>query len=183
MTLLRDHLAELSEALGRLAQKEEVVEAAATVIAGGNGGSAAEAQHLTGELVGRLRADRERIALPAIALHADTSSLTALGNDYGFESIYRRQVEAFGRAGDVLVVFSTSGKSINLVSAAEAAASRGLSTIGLLGERRDVLHGLCDLVLDVPSQSIAVIQECHLLLVHTLVELIENRLLGTEHVF
>jgi D-sedoheptulose 7-phosphate isomerase len=144
------------------------------LLAAGNGGSAAEAQHLTGELIGRLHPSRERNPLPAVALHADTSTLTALANDYGYERIFARQVEAIGARGDVLVVLSTSGASANLVAAVEAARARGLVTVGLLGPGVRPLHRVCTHVLAVPSDDLQSIQECHLVLVHSLVERTEQ---------
>ena len=153
-------------------------------MAAGNGGSAAEAQHLTGEFLGRLDPARERRALPAVALHADTSTLTAVGNDYGFDSVFSRQVEALGCANDVLVVLSTSGASTNLVRAVEAASDRGMISVGLLGPGSRPLHERCTHVLAVPTDSPQAVQECHLVLVHALVELVEDLLsdtVGSQH--
>ncbi len=187
MSILGDRAVELGRALDRLDDLDAPLQAAAKAIAGsfrqggkllaaGNGGSAAEAQHLTGELVGRLHPARERRALPAIALHADTSALTAVGNDYGYDRIFARQVEALGRAGDVLVVLSTSGASENLVRAVDVATGLGVVTIGLLGPGTRPLHETCDHVLAVPTDSLQAVQECHLLLIHVLVELVEDLL-------
>jgi D-sedoheptulose 7-phosphate isomerase len=146
------------------------------VLAAGNGGSAAEAQHLVGEFVGRLSADRERSALPAVALTADGATVTALANDYGFDQIFARQVAAVGRSGDALVVLSTSGASSNLVAAVEAARASGITTIGLLGATRRELHERCDVVIAAPAASTATIQECHVALIHVLVACVEDRL-------
>jgi D-sedoheptulose 7-phosphate isomerase len=148
------------------------------LLAAGNGGSAAEAQHLTAELIGRLSPSRERGPLPAVALHADTSTLTALGNDYGYERVFARQVEAIGNRGDILVVLSTSGASANLVAAVEAARARGLVTVGLLGPGIRPLHQVCTHFLAVPSDDPQAIQECHLVLIHSLVERTEQLLAG-----
>lgn len=186
---MKAHLDELRAALDKLSELERPMQETAEAIAAcfreggrlytaGNGGSAAEAQHLSGELIGRLQPSRERSPLPAVALHADTSALTAVGNDYGFERVFARQVEALGRPGDVLMVLSTSGSSANLVAAVEAARVRGLVTAGLLGPPRRRLHDLCDHVLAVPSTSLQAIQECHLVLVHILVESVEDMLLA-----
>jgi phosphoheptose isomerase len=186
VTLL-SHSEELVATLERLRTIEPAVEAAAQriaacfraggkLLAAGNGGSAAQAQHLTGELVGRLTPDRERGALPAVVLHGDTSSLTAIGNDYGYEHVFARQVEALGEQGDMLLVLSTSGSSPNLVRAVDVARARGLGTIGLVGSTRRALHSACDHVLAVPSDSLAAIQECHLVLVHVIVERVEDLL-------
>jgi D-sedoheptulose 7-phosphate isomerase len=150
--------------------------AGGTVLIAGNGGSAAEAQHLAWEFVGRLTADRERGPLPAVALCADAATLTALGNDYGFEEIFARQVSALGRAGDTLLVLSTSGSSPNLVAAVKAAAAREVGTVGLLGETRRALHDLCDVVIAAPATTTETIQECHLAIIHVLVGQVEDRL-------
>jgi phosphoheptose isomerase len=146
------------------------------VLVAGNGGSAAEAQHLTGELLGRLRSDRERDSLAAFALTADTATLTAVANDYGYDEVFARQVAGLGRPGDVLVVLSASGRSANLVRAAEVAAERGLRSVGLLGRGPAPLHVAVDLAVAVPSDETATVQECHLLLVHVLVEAVEDLL-------
>ncbi len=189
MSVLDDHSAVLRRALDQIGQLDEPLLAAATAItrsfraggkllAAGNGGSAAEAQHLTGELVGRLHPARERGALPAIAIHADTSTLTAVGNDYGYDQVFARQVEAIGRTDDVLVVLSTSGASTNLLNAVDAASHLGMVTVGLLGPGVQPLHERCTHVLGVPSDSLQAIQECHLVLVHVLVEQVEDLLAG-----
>src|SRR5207302_1791965 len=119
-------------------------------------------QHLTGELIGRLAPHRERPALPAIALTADTAVLTALANDYGYEDVFARQVEALGRPRDALVVLSTSGSSQNLVNAVRVAHDRELVTIGILGGTRRALHEACDIVVAAGSDSTQTIQEMHL---------------------
>jgi D-inositol-3-phosphate glycosyltransferase len=139
----------------------------------GNGGSAAEAQHLSGELVGRFRlAGRE--ALPAIALTADSAVLTAWSNDCGYEQVFARQVEALGRPGDVLLGLSTSGRSLNLLRAFETARRRSMKTIGLLGGDGGPLLTLADLAIVAPSADTQRIQEVHTVLVHLLCELIEE---------
>lgn len=144
----------------------------------GNGGSAAECQHLATELVVRLSADCERAALPALALTTDTSLLTACANDYGFESVFARQVEALARPGDVLILLSTSGKSANLLQAARSARARGVHTAGLLGADATPLNDLLDVALHMPSPFSQRVQEGHLLCGHVLVELIEDQLAG-----
>lgn len=190
MSTLDDHATTLRSALDEIGALHEPLHAAASsiarsfraggkLLAAGNGGSAAEAQHLTGELVGRLHPTRERDALPAVALHADTSTMTALGNDYGYDRVFTRQVEAIGRAEDVLVVLSTSGVSRNLVGAVDAAMNRDMVTIGLLGRGVRRLHEMCTHVLAVPSDSLQAVQECHLVLIHVLVEQVEDILAGT----
>ena len=142
------------------------------VLLAGNGGSAADAQHVAGELVGRFR--RERAALPAIALSTDTSILTAIGNDYGFERVFARQVEALGRAGDVLWLFSTSGNSRNILMAAEVGRARGLRIIGFTGGDGGQLARDADIALVVPDPLTMRIQEAHALAYHIVCDLVEE---------
>jgi len=143
---------------------------AATLAAGGkvllcgNGGSAADAQHIAAELVGRFVVERR--GLPAIALTTDTSALTAIGNDYGYELVFRRQVEALGRPGDVLIAITTSGTSKNVVAAADAARALGVKVIGLTGARGRAFVDACDAGVVVPSGDTARIQECHIAIGH-----------------
>lgn len=142
----------------------------------GNGGSAAEAQHFSAELVGRFL--KERRPLPAIALHADTSALTAIGNDYGYEQVFARQIEALAQPGDVLICMSTSGTSKNIVAAMQTARAKGVVTIAMTGTHPRDMGGLADLVLKVPSTHTPQIQEGHLVLGHLLCGLVESRLLS-----
>lgn len=144
----------------------------------GNGGSAAECQHLATELVVRLSADRSRAALPAVALTTDTSLLTACANDFGFDAVFARQIEALAMTGDVLMLMSTSGKSPNLLAAARAARARGVRTIGWLGAEPTPLDPLLDVALHMPAPHSQRVQEAHLLCGHVLVELIEDLLPG-----
>jgi D-sedoheptulose 7-phosphate isomerase len=144
------------------------------MLVAGNGGSAAEAQHLAAELVGKLREDRR--PLSAIALTAETSSLTAIGNDYGFDEVFARQVHAHGRLGDVLLLMSTSGRSSNLLAAAEAGATAGLRVLAFTGQSPNPLAELCSDVLAVPSPDPQVVQELHLVSVHVLCEHIDMAL-------
>jgi len=137
----------------------------------GNGGSAADSQHLAGEFVGRFKATRG--PLPAIALPSNACVTTAVGNDSSFDEIFSRQVEAFGRPGDVLLAFSTSGRSRNVVLAAECAKRRGLSVIGFSGEDGGPLEPLCDILLAVPSSNVPRVQEAHITLGHALCELVD----------
>lgn len=137
----------------------------------GNGGSAADAQHWAGELVSRFYYDRP--GLPGIALTTDSSILTAIGNDYGFDYVFARQVEALGRAGDVLVAISTSGNSKNILRAIEAAKSRGMRVIGYTGAKGGAMADSCDLCFRVPSDETPRIQEGHEFLGHMLCALIE----------
>ncbi|EXG81716.1 D-sedoheptulose-7-phosphate isomerase [Cryptosporangium arvum] len=138
----------------------------ARLLAAGNGGSAAQAQHLTAELVGRYQ--DERPAYSAIALHAETSSLTAIGNDYGFEELFARQVAAHGRPGDVLVTMSTSGSSRNLLRATEVARECGVTVWAMTGPRPNPLAAAADAALCVEADRTATVQEAHLVALHLL---------------
>jgi D-sedoheptulose 7-phosphate isomerase len=140
----------------------------------GNGGSAADAQHLAAEFVGRFL--KERRAFRAIALNTNTSSLTALGNDYGFEAVFARQVEAYGHPGDALVAISTSGNSPNVLQAVETARRLGLVTLGLSGGSGGPLAAACDTCLTVPSPSTPRVQEGHILIGHIICGLVEDSL-------
>lgn len=142
----------------------------------GNGGSAAEAQHIAAEYVSSLRHEFKRKSLPALALTTDTSFMTACGNDYGFETIFRRQIESFGNKGDVLIAISTSGNSLNVVNAIELAKNKGIKIIGFTGMDGGMMRSLCDVLFDVPSKDTGRIQECHLFLEHNIVELVELKL-------
>ncbi len=138
----------------------------------GNGGSAADSQHLAAELVGRFQAERRGLA--AIALSTDTSILTSVGNDYGFEHVFARQVEALCRPEDVLIGISTSGNSSNVVRAIEIGNEIGATTVALTGEGGGKLAAMCDLTLAVPSRVTARVQEAHILIGHILCELIDD---------
>ena len=140
----------------------------------GNGGSAADAQHLAAEFVGRFQ--MERHPLPAIALTTDSSILTAVGNDYGFEQIFARQVQALGRSGDVAIGISTSGNSSNVTGAIKQAAKQDLNTIGLAGRDGGSLAKCVDISITVRSSNTARVQECHITIGHILCELVENDL-------
>jgi D-sedoheptulose 7-phosphate isomerase len=147
------------------------------VLVCGNGGSASQAQHFAAELVGRFK--RERSALPAIALTVDTSALTAIGNDYGFETIFRRQAEALMAPGDLLLGLSTSGDSPNVVAALEWAHGRGYATAALTGQGGGRMAAHSGVVVAVPSRETDLIQECHLALLHLLAEAAEDAF--TDH--
>jgi D-sedoheptulose 7-phosphate isomerase len=142
------------------------------VLLAGNGGSAADAQHIAGELVARFAFDRPGLA--AIALTTDTSVITAIGNDYGFERLFARQIEALGVKGDIFIAYSTSGSSPNIIAALQEAQTRGITTIGLTGNRKGTMCALCDILLEVPSNNTPKIQEGHLLIGHTICGLVEN---------
>jgi len=146
----------------------------------GNGGSAADSQHLAAEFVGRFQLERQ--GLPAISLTTDTSILTSIGNDYGFEKVFSRQVEALGRQGDILFIFSTSGKSTNLLLAAREAREKGLKVLALVGKDGGPLKSLADVPLIVPGGTTARIQEGQILVGHILAELAESELCGPESV-
>jgi D-sedoheptulose 7-phosphate isomerase len=140
----------------------------------GNGGSAGDAQHIAAELVGRF--ERERRALPAIALTTNTSTLTAIGNDYGYNKIFSRQVEAWVQPADVVIGISTSGNSPNVLEGIAAAKSKGAKTIGLTGEKGGKLASQTDLCLKVPSSNTARIQESHIMIGHLLCLLLEQQI-------
>lgn len=154
----------------------KAIAAGGKIMFAGNGGSAAEAQHFSAELVGRFLKDRR--AMPSIALHADTSALTAIANDFGYDQIFSRQVEALAKPGDVLVVMSTSGRSKNILAAMKGARDRGVSTIALTGSHPRDMGDLADIVLKVPSSHTPQIQEGHLVLGHLLCAMVENQLLS-----
>ena len=140
----------------------------------GNGGSAADAQHLAAELVGRFGPDRS--ALPGIALTTDTSILTACGNDYGYDKVFSRQVEALGQAGDTAFAISTSGNSPSVLEAIDVACAKGLFTIGLTGETGGKMKDRCEVLFRVPSNQTPRIQETHILLGHIICDLIDRQL-------
>jgi len=141
----------------------------------GNGGSAADCQHMAAEFVSILRRDFERPGLPAIALTTDTSFLTAYANDFGYEGVFARQVEALGKAGDLLVGISTSGNSVNVIRAVESAHRIGMRTVALTG-RGGKLPGIADVAVSVPSADTQHIQEAHLAIEHVICELVERHL-------
>jgi D-sedoheptulose 7-phosphate isomerase len=153
---------------------ESSLRAGGKVLIAGNGGSAADAQHLAAEFLSRFVADRA--PLPAIALTTDTSVLTAIGNDYGFEHTFERQVRALGRPGDVFIAISTSGKSPNVILALEAARESGLVTVGFSGAHATQMHGLCQHYLAAPSRETAIIQQIHIVAGHAICALVERAL-------
>lgn len=142
----------------------------------GNGGSAGDSQHLATEFVGTLTLDNLRPAIPAIALTTDTSLLTAIANDFGFEGVFARQVEALGRAGDVLIGISTSGNSLDVVRAFEQAAAQGLRTIALTGRSGGKLAPMANVAIRVPSTETSHIQECHIAIGQLLAFMVEEQL-------
>lgn len=151
------------------------------ILSCGNGGSAGDAQHFSAEMLNRF--ETERPSLPAIALSTDTSTITAIANDYSYEEIFAKQIKALGQPGDILLAISTSGHSKNVVQAILAAQQRGLSVIALTGKDGGVVATLLnenDVELRVPVQSTARVQEVHLLIIHSLCDFIDNRLFNTE---
>ena len=140
----------------------------------GNGGSAADAQHVAAELTGRFLRDRQ--PLRAMALHANTSALTAIGNDYGYDQVFARELSAHARPGDVLLAISTSGNSPNILRAIQAARQNRVKVIGLTGESGGEMRTACDLCLCVPSKSTPRVQEMHIMIYHAICELLEERL-------
>lgn len=154
----------------------DVLTAGGRLLACGNGGSAADAQHLTAELVGRYRDDR--VPLSALALTAETSSVTAIANDYGYEEVFARQVAAHGRPGDVLVAISTSGSSPNVVAAAETGRSGGLTVWALTGPRPNPLADAADDTIAVAAPVTATVQEVHSVLIHTLCAAVDREILA-----
>ncbi|MFH1687478.1 MAG: SIS domain-containing protein [bacterium] len=153
-----------------------VIGSGGKILIAGNGGSAADASHFAAEMVVRLTSDRDRQALPALALCVDPSVMTAAANDYGFENVFARQVEALGNKGDLLFVISTSGNSPNLIRAAEVALQRGILATGLLGRNGGKLAKMIDRPLIIPHDSTQRIQEEHIFIIHSLVELVEGDL-------
>ncbi len=154
----------------------ECLRSGGKILVFGNGGSAADAQHLAGELVGRFL--RDRPGLPALALTTDPSVITAIGNDMGYDAVFRRQVEAHGRPGDVAIGISTSGRSPSVVEALRLARQRGLLTVGMTGGGGGRLGGLVHYLVDVPHHDTPRIQEVHTMVVHVLCQLVEE---GMSH--
>ena len=140
----------------------------------GNGGSAADAQHIAAELVGRYK--MKRAGLPAIALTTDTSTLTSIGNDFGFDHIFERQIETLANANDVVIGISTSGQSINVLNGLKMASKIGCATIGLTGQSDATMRLICDVNLKVPSQDTPRIQEMHILIGHIMCQIIEQKI-------
>ncbi|MBV8502631.1 MAG: D-sedoheptulose 7-phosphate isomerase [Paucibacter sp.] len=184
-SLFLQNLAEHDALMAALPALDEAVAAAGRQLAGllkgggklmfcGNGGSAADSQHLASELTGRFIKDRRPLA--GLALNTDTSALTCIGNDYSFDEVFARQVAGLGRAGDGLIAISTSGNSRNVLRAVAAAREVGIWTLGLLGRDGGQLREACDAAIVVPSQVTARIQEAHILIGHTLCGLIESEL-------
>jgi D-sedoheptulose 7-phosphate isomerase len=154
------------------------LKAGGKVLLAGNGGSAADAQHIAAEFVGRFIHDRAPLA--AIALTTDPSNMTAIGNDYGFEHVFARQISALSRPSDVFVGISTSGRSPNIIGALKTARELGLTTIGLTRHAATPMHALCDVVIGVPSDETALIQQIHITAAHAICHLVERQLFGAS---
>lgn len=179
LELRRRVIEEQSTAISALASRiAAVIGASKKILVCGNGGSAADSSHFVTELVVRLSASRNRTALPALSLAADPSVITAAGNDYGYERIFSRQVEALGSKGDMLLALSTSGNSENVVQAVQTATKQGLLTGALLGGAGGALKDMVENTVIVPSESTQRIQEEHKFIIHMLVELVESDLFG-----
>ncbi|TGL36531.1 SIS domain-containing protein [Leptospira koniambonensis] len=166
-------LPEIEEA-GKIAS--EVLKKGSTILFCGNGGSSCDASHIAAELVVRYKSGNERRALPALSLSADSAVLTACSNDYGYEFVFSRQVEAFGKPGDLLVGLSTSGNSKNVIAALESAKKIGMKTISFLGGDGGKMKGMADLDLIIPRKETARIQESHILIGHILCSIVEYEL-------
>jgi D-sedoheptulose 7-phosphate isomerase len=183
------HLERSRDAMGRAAQDaallataRAIAEAISAALASGhkllligNGGSAADAQHIAAEIVGRYK--QERAAYAAIALTTDTSALTAIGNDYGFEQVFARQLDGLGQRGDVLLALTTSGKSPNILAALRTARQRGIVTIGFTGPRGETLRDHCDHLFISPSDDTPVIQQIHLAALHGICDVVERAMM------
>lgn len=175
LRVLTDRLVHLDEAILRAGVlAAQVLRSGGKILFCGNGGSASDSQHLAAELTGRFIKDRKPLA--AIALTTDTSALTSIANDYAFEEVFARQVQALGREGDLLVGISTSGNSRNIIRAVEESQALGMHTLGLLGRDGGQLRDLCDHIILAPSDVTARIQEAHILIGHSLCGLIEQNL-------
>lgn len=177
IALRRRALNELVASAGRAIEEAsqlalEAVRSGHTIFFMGNGGSAADAQHLAAELVGRFV--KERAGLPAMALTGDIAAVTAIANDYGFPAVFERQVQALVHAGDVVVGLSTSGRSANVLAGLKAARQRSATTVGFTGRRGDEMRDVCDVVVQIPSDHTAVIQECHQLIGHYICQVIDD---------
>lgn len=166
-------LTSLMEAIEKAAEKMiETLKKGNKILICGNGGSAADSQHFAAELVGRYKVDRE--ALAAIALTTDSSALTAIGNDFGFEFVFSRQVEALAKSGDLLLAISTSGNSMNVIKAMNVARSKGCAVVALSGKSGGAMKDCADLNIIIPSSSTPRIQEMHLLIEHILCDMVER---------
>jgi D-sedoheptulose 7-phosphate isomerase len=154
----------------------EILKKGNKILLAGNGGSAADSQHIAGELVSRFAFDRP--GLSAVALTTDTSIITAVGNDYGYESLFSRQIQALGNEGDIFLAYSTSGESPNILKALEEAKNNKIVSIGMTGGRKGSMNKLCDFLIEIPSIDTPKIQEGHLVVGHIICGLIEKEIFG-----
>jgi D-sedoheptulose 7-phosphate isomerase len=177
---VKEHIIEDGDLLQRIEDAATVITKAyrngKKVLLCGNGGSAADAQHIAAEFSGRFYFDRA--PLPAEALHTNTSFLTAVANDYSYDSVYARMIDATGNEGDILIAISTSGNSGNIIKAMESAKNKGMFVIGFTGESGGKMKNMCDFLLNVPSSDTPRIQEAHITVAHIICELVENELFG-----
>lgn len=192
LKMAQDHLSDSSTVLAAASKSSEFLQSlmdvsdtilntlknGGKILLAGNGGSAGDAQHIAGEFLSRLNFDRA--PLPAIALTTDTSVMTAIGNDYGYEKIFERQVNGLGNAGDVFVGISTSGRSPNILAALQAARAKGLVTVGLCGEDPRDMGALCDLTVKAPSGDTPMIQQIHIIAAHIICGGVELALFKPE---
>lgn len=186
--LIKSSIEATRDTMGRVLADEELLAAAERaghacikalkggkkIMLAGNGGSAADSQHIAAELIGRLNYDRP--GLFALALTTDTSALTAIGNDYGYERVFARQLEAIGQAGDVFIAISTSGNSPNILAALESARKLAITRIGFTGQSGGKMAALCDIALKIPSTRTPNIQECHIMFGHIISQMVEDTL-------
>ncbi len=165
--------------VGRVADEmAKALAAGRKILLCGNGGSAADAQHIAGELLSRF--EKDRAPWPAVALTTDSSVLTAIGNDYGYEQVFERQVRGLGMEGDVLIAISTSGRSPNVLRALDAARERKLVTVGFTGAKGNEMESRCDVLLRAPSEKTPVIQQIHITAAHIACGIVERRLAGAK---
>lgn len=157
----------------------EVIKSGGKLLFAGNGGSAADSQHLAAEIISRLCYDRP--AMAAIALTTDTSALTAIGNDYAYENVFSRQLEGLGNKGDMFFAISTSGNSANVIKAIEVACKRGVITVGFTGQSGGKMKDMCDYMIRIPSNETPHIQECHIMVGHIICALIEEQIHGAKY--
>ena len=179
---VKKQIAEDSDLVARIAELAQrcaaSIERGGKILLAGNGGSAADAQHIAAELVGRFKLERRPLA--AIALTTDTSLLTAVGNDYGFDAVFARQVRGLGRAGDVFIGISTSGNSPNVLQAIKACRELDVTAVGLTGASGGKMANRCDLLLTVPSSDTPRVQESHILIGHIVCQLVDEILFGAS---
>lgn len=169
----------LHATIGKIAAAvEQTIRAGGKILLAGNGGSAADAQHIAAEFVSRFKINRD--PLPAIALTTDTSILTAIGNDYGFEHVFSRQLRGLGHKGDVFIAISTSGRSPNILTALHTARELGIAAVGFTGSHDSPMRSLCDLCLGAPTDETALIQQIHIVAAHAICGLVETRLFAAN---